>query len=1072
MARLDFPSSPMPRRSGMVKFRRVRAWILARGLFCLAAGAGAVSLAERPPIQVEPGSDRFTGHALAVTIPDLAPVIMPDQPALFTVRLENRSEKALAGTVVIGGPTEGVYAAGDTEQSFRLEAGEVGGVDFAIAFGEGSPSGYHPVHVFVWATEGETEKARLVKLVPVDFGAPGVWRPARGEPVFADAIAIERGGPERMRRARLRVLADYLRELEGRPHDLVLPLGDRSDDFTVAVMPGEQGLLDGHLLLAGPTRELAFRGLHLSLEIPPGVDRESRLKVTSFEVERRENGFAVLHEVVCGEWLTQVTIEAEAVDGLLRLRARSPDHVAQFGLGPVDGTPVSWVAGRGWRYDAGEARYVGRDSPLLETGLAGFEFAAGISLVQAAESRLLGIEVDAARGVARADVEGSDWLYLAPCEGDVFEAALAWRTHEVGEVVRAPQVEALQERVWIHGEHGRFRDRSRFLEEAARYGVEALVYEARGWQKGGGDELMPDVWPPAERPGSLKDFQQFALDSRQLGFIWGLQGRFDVIDPRASDFRFDWVQRGFDGRPREDEAAPGGVVRYRTAPAEVKRLIEENLKVLRYHFLPRLAVIGNLPRADDPVWPPGGGAALPAEEVQQRWREAFQFARDYLSSDAVIVAEGGGATWVRGLADGWIWRENREALPAGGERVPWWSLIHHDALGLITPPGDASLSMDEICLEEILDGAVPAVDDRDWGRDLIRKAWWIQPVTAAVAGERLEEVEAAGEGDGRWVCRWSNGLSVWVNRGDAPWDVDDRRIASPGFWAEGAGLRGGLVEHDGRICEVMETFAGRYLRVRGEDERRSFGAPRLIAANLVDDGSACLVELGWSNLRSPGVPTRLAFCLGGLSRQADFDHFVEVESPRSSGVPAAYLLPLKAVPVGAYELSVTLLNPLGRPLPLEGKNAQEVLYPDFAIELGTLTVQRRDDAGVLEIGVAPVPSLPYDFGDAEEGEPLLEPGDDAVVEPVRWDWASMARGGFHLRVLDDGLRVVPLPDSPAFSMSIHLDALGIGSRRVKGVIAREAFGPGWEARSPKLEGERLVIDHEPKFFAYDLLLEP
>jgi hypothetical protein len=149
-------------------------------------------------------------------------------------------------------------------------------------------------------------------------------------------------------------------------------------------------------------------------------------------------------------------------------------------------------------------------------------------------------------------------------------------------------------------------------------------------------------------------------------------------------------------------------------------------------------------------------------------------------------------------------------------------------------------------------------------------------------------------------------------------------------------------------------------------------------------------------------------------------------------------------------------------LPLDAsKTLPEGPFAGFGCPAGKLSVERIEDGVVQEIAFSP------ELDPAAKNRPAPEQPAERKLADVGW---AVTDGGFRLERRHDGLRLIPLPDSGPFEIRLRPEQLGFAADQVTAFVVRELYGGGWESRAvPAAEGE-LRWKHEPRIFAYDLIL--
>ena len=136
---------------------------------------------------------------------------------------------------------------------------------------------------------------------------------------------------------------------------------------------------------------------------------------------------------------------------------------------------------------------------------------------------------------------------------------------------------------------------------------------------------------------------------------------------------------------------------------------------------------------------------------------------------------------------------------ADSERIPWIDVAWHDKFilhgagyegryqGGLDQREHGAYS-DDYITTEVLSGR-PAMVPQAFNRDVVRVYWLLNDAMKALALDRIDAVEFAGDNIHRQHVKWERGGEVWVNRGAEA--VDRGRAHAAAVWLLSARGRDG-----------------------------------------------------------------------------------------------------------------------------------------------------------------------------------------------------------------------------------------------------------------------------------------
>jgi len=225
------------------------------------------------------------------------------------------------------------------------------------------------------------------------------------------------------------------------------------------------------------------------------------------------------------------------------------------------------------------------------------------------------------------------------------------------------------------------------------------------------------------------------------------------------------------------------------------------------------------------------GKLVDRRETQRVWGSVFAWIRDYLGDDAPQISEaghdkligwldGGQAQQLRVDPDGktFTWK----IQCADSERIPWIDVAWHDKFILHGAGYEGRYQggldqrehggySDDYLTTEVLSGRPPMVPQA-FNRDVVRVHWLLNDAMKALALDRIDAVEFAGNDIHRQRVKWERGAEVWVNRGKEPWSVEGHTLPQYGFYLRAGGTEA-AIELRGR--ERVEWSRSRERRYEG-----------------------------------------------------------------------------------------------------------------------------------------------------------------------------------------------------------------------------------------------------------------
>lgn len=609
------------------------------------------------------------------------------------------------------------------------------------------------------------------------------------------------------------------------------------DSYSISVQPGKRGLLDGIFAFAGVNNRIEFEGLHVCvfhdlLHTPHSFHRLTRISRKP-AAEGRDR-WAHSFEGPYGSFT--LVIELWTEDGAFCMRAYledAPDPqpwrvawLEDIAVGPWSETAPRIYAGVGNVLVEPEAFELGFDGHQLATSFVGFEFANGLSMVQAVDTPPQRLDVNPNDRIYTLRAEHATTMYFIP-SSDVWKGVRTWR--RVNGLCAAAGVEKLAGRFVFDLWGGRYGQSREALQRSFRYGLTDSVVVWHNWQRWGYDYRLPDILPPNPDLGTEEEFRQLVQSCKEQDVLFAPHDNYIDLYPDADGFSYDRVAFTPDRRP-----VPGWLNTGRDAQAyrwrvdAIRPFLEANVERIRKDFSPTAYFIDVWSSIRPHDYWSDTGAFYDAVYTRDTWRQFFALIRQRLGDNAPQISESGHDQLI-GYLDGAQTNHLRvDADPQGpeswfvwrvrckdSERIPWFDMAHHDRFVLHGAGYDAryragldtamhGIYSDDYTVTEVLTGH-PAMVPVAFGRDVVRKYWLSHGIMRALAGRPIEWTGFMDDDIHRQYVRWSGGGQVWVNRGGSEWEGEKRLLPQYGFYAsvpfEGEEYKAGIERRDGVLVE-------------------------------------------------------------------------------------------------------------------------------------------------------------------------------------------------------------------------------------------------------------------------------
>jgi len=621
-------------------------------------------------------------------------------------------------------------------------------------------------------------------------------------------------------------------------------------EYEVRLWPGRRGLLDAVVGFSHGEHRLYFRGFQVRVLGGRIDDAASPISLEKTIEEPCQAGVRVRHRFAGYLGTFDVVVHLRVEQGVLKAgfsleNAPPPQpwqvvYLEDIAAGPWSDRLEQVYAGTGnVLRRPGEYR-LGFDGHRLSTSFVGFDFAGGVSLVQASDVPPVALEIRPREAHASLHAEHQATLTFIP-SGNVFEALKLWRT--VNGLKPAGGVHKAAGRFVFDLWGGRYGASATALRRAFRYGLTDAMVVWHNWQRWGYDYRLPNLVPPNPRWGTLEEMRDLMAACREAGVPFALHDNYIDFYPDADGFSYPrQIAFHHDGTPVKAWLNKGRDAQsYRYRADAIAPLLNRNVQWLRQNMPPTAYFIDVWSSARPYDYWTADGRFFTAVQTRDTWGKLFASIRDTLGGDAPQISESGHDQLI-GWLDGAQTNHLRvgKSLPGNygwcvwdwpcddAERTPWFDAAHHDRFVLHgagysvryaggLDPRLHGIYSDDYLATEVLTGH-PAMVSQPFGRDVVRTYWLLGEWMRALALRTIERVEYVGGDLHRQHVTWSGGAEVWVNRGETDWDLDGRTLPQYGFLARVPGDRGtgeaALERRGGVVVEWAASPAHVYVHGR------------------------------------------------------------------------------------------------------------------------------------------------------------------------------------------------------------------------------------------------------------------
>ncbi len=855
--------------------------------------------------------------------------------------------------------------------------------------------------------------------------------------------------------------------------------------YVVSVRPGSRGLLNAEVRFASGGKELSFMGFQPKvLGIPL-----TQPQVLCPLIDTREEtsaGYKVRHSFQNGlgtfDLVGELLVEEGALKASFHLEntpAAKPwqvTYLEDVAAGPWSTKAHRVYAGHGNVLIDPEAFSLGYDGHRLATSFVGFEFANGMTMIQASDVPPENLEVTPATQTYSLHVPHRQTVSYVPAK-NCWEGALVYRN--IDKRKAAGGVEGVAGRFVFDLWGGSYAQRMEDLRKAFQYGLTDAMVVWHSWQRWGYDYRLPDIWPPNSELGSEAEFKALADLCKDHNVVFAPHDNYIDFYPDADQYSYDHIAFTQEGTPIRGWLNEGRKAQaYRWRPDHVRPFLEANLAKIRDGIAPTGFFIDVWSSINPHAYWTRDGAFYTKVQTQDTWGELFAWIRDYLGDNAPQISESGHDQligWLDGAQTNHL-RVDADAKDwttwpiecADAERIPWMDAVHHDRF-ILHGAGYGNryqgglnaelhgIYSDDYMVTEVMTGH-PAMVHAAFGRDIVRKYWLLHDLMRGLALRRIESVAFANDDIHRQHIRWDNGTEVWVNRGDTDWRVKGRILPQYGFYAQGEAQEAAIERRDGVITDWTRSDNAIYVNARPVVSDR---VPISVSADAVNFSNGTVeLKLNWVADRSTEEAMRIFVHFvddsGAITFQADHDGPIETTDWNGPiATSTAGRLPKSARPGDTVELRVGLYE--------QGTFKRSLITgasdDERHVVLGALALT---GPGATVTGITWTP-VEHATGPDAKLDRLNSSG-----KPIQFG-AVTTSGACRISRDAKGLAVTPLPDGPEFTVRIAWSKLPWALPIPTRVEAINLDGNVLRRETLQRDGDTVVLTCVPGVFEYRLM---
>jgi hypothetical protein len=908
------------------------------------------------------------------------------------------------------------------------------------------------------------------------------------EPVLASgAPSTSKPEPETNRQARRQAALDQAKAaLQGKSSDWSWKLESAAGITGAAIVPGPSGLADAFIVFVDGQHELVFDGFKIEVD-----DQTIGAKAADLPCQRVENHFdagrgTLTSYVGRGDDSIAVQASIWAEKGALRIAFAMPGaqrdlrgepRFTALGIGSTSELAHRVYAGFGNVLQDPSSFDLRAGAPFLTTRHIGLDFVNGLSMVQATDIFPDLFHVDPNQHAYALIAHNDATFSFVPSTHHAFAAAHVY--HDLVDFKPAGGVANLLGRMCLDQWDGDYRLAAQNVEKTALYGVTDAVFIKHVWQRWGYDYRLPDIYPPH---GNMDDFKAMVEACKRHGILFCPHDNYIDFYPDATGYSYDDILFNADGTPQKAWLNPGRDAQsYRWSPNAFGPWLETNLQQVKTGFAPSAYFVDVFSAIAPMDFYDRRGRFYPKTVTAERWGAALDRIREILGNNAPTISEAGQDGLIghldAGESDhsGWLpdstdpkascWR-----MPAGdAERIPWHDMASHGSFVLLAGGlgsryaggQDETLhgyGSDDYLSLTVLGGRNPMCDG-PFSRHAVMTYWLLHDICSSLAHDEMLSDEFAEDDIHRQSVSFSNGGTVQVNRGKSDWTIGDQVLPSFGFIAKAGENEAGITRRDGIISAYAKSPGTLFVDAR---------------PNVSDgDGQVLAHVVGVDDLGNRRFCLRIEWqVLQPVSGYKPFVHFVsEKKDDQSDDIlfqGGLDLDPTKLSEAGTYASMGEVTIPASLPA-----------SADIAIRFGLFQTGPDGKRLPMQVAMDPVGRARGGYLHLENNtiswqpEPL-DPAVAARAERLNLsgkmiDFGPVAtNGAFRLIHGEKNWQLIPLPNSAAFQVELHLNQLNASGQKVQTITVINPDGKSGEQVKFSQDGQTVHFETSADVFAYEV----
>ena len=849
------------------------------------------------------------------------------------------------------------------------------------------------------------------------------------------------------------------------------------DNISVAFTPGQFGAIDSILTFATPKGELTFDGFNIEIDGRKIGNWRSGFEINKWRLDGNTFRLPIKdgdrsYDVITKVWSEKGSIRFHfGIEGIKRDRKGEP-KITFISLGSLDQKVRRLYAGHGNVLEYPRRLALVYNGFSLSTSFVGFDFANGISLVQATDIPPDLVRVNPEKGIATLEAHHDLTLTLVPSLEGAFDSAKKYR--EILNPPMSPGVPNIIGKMCLDQWGGDYARASEGIEKSALYGLTDSVFVKHVWQRWGYDYRLPDIYPPE---GNWDDFIKMVNACKRNGILFAPHDNYIDFYPDATGFSYKHIIFNSDGTPQKAWYNEGRKAQsYRWLSHAFKPWMENNLKLIKEGFSPTSYFIDVFSAITPMDYYDEDGNFYSKEVSIKSWNSAFDRVREVFDG-APTISEAGHDALLGHLdsaqADhlGWTpedqsWAWNAEAKD--GERIPWHDMVTHGKFILLagglgsrySGSGQKELhgyGSDDYLNMTVLGGRNPMCDG-PFSRDAVMTYWLLHDVCADLAKQDIEKHTFADDNIHRQIVDFAKGGKVISNRDKSDWEVDGQILPNYGFIAKSGQYKAMVTRRDGIISAYSESPNTIFVDARPPEHtgRMPIKVEIIKAESL--GGRRFAIISRWTVRTESNIQGRT------------FIHFTNPNSA-TEGEDIAFQAGFPIGPEqwqkpGIYEIRTESELPQNMPLGEYG-----IRFGIYQPERGgrRLRLSTLNDEHSRSIGGSLI------FAEKQDGSlsvQLIPAPPDPITERINNSRKIVKFGGIDtngaFRLLKDKKMIIPLPESQPFEIIIDLADLNLPTK----IISIEALDENLQKQENiefSIDNGRLHFVTKASFFAYRLV---